>query len=881
MNRKKHIIMFLYTFNLVFLFLFFININKSNASIYYIVDEYNIWARGSISETKDVASQYIFNTTGNSEIDFGNSYILSSSTENTVAAYTSGTFFASGGDDTTPIKTGNAGYLAAGHGLVVPTITSSGHNKTSEDIGSVWLGSSSYQFVLAEISGNTLTFYSIPYSSSGTWKFRSSTGINNGGFLTHISGATHTENILITSQSIAQKKPIIKNLSKSALINGITPITIGVGASASGTADYIDLVEEYDLVDPSTIITSNNPFDWLDAQTWLHAKIVYRIREGSVIVHTTYNIQRPLLMDYMGFIQDGCMTSTSSTAYEELFFYIPKTKPIGAYDFKTKQQLTSNLSSIAYFNQDYIDDISNPPDRQINLFKKTSETNYDIGFAYGYAPYLDAAPENRECASSSVGCWWVNTTKKGYAVIDGSQVGLIASTENVNYDVYAYRTFLDPKTMGDNKLAYWIKDINNHDLIYIDYHKSVIDDLTTLPANFNGKDLSILDSQGITTSTLPSTIPEAGLTLSTSDGVSYGYIVLELTNSIAPTNIAISKDYVSENTPTSTDIGTFTTDDPDSEDTHTYSFSCDTPGIDDNKFSIVGSELRSVNIFNFEDPTDDDLDNIYKICIRTTDNHGATFDENFDITVNDVDEVPPAITLLGSNPVSIYVGDSYTDSGATASDNVDGDITNNIVATNNVNTSVVGDYTVVYVVSDTASNTSTSTRVVSVLPRPGGGIPLYMLNIMNQQNQNNQVTTNQTTIKDHQIFKYPNDNKVYLLENGLKRWIKDEESFNKLGYKWSDIKVIDDNTITYPNGIDLEVIKPVFVFTKILKLRSVGNDVIQLQTILKKLGYFTYPKITNYYGNYTADAVGRFQKANKLKATGIVDKAMMDVLNRL
>ncbi len=270
-----------------------------------------------------------------------------------------------------------------------------------------------------------------------------------------------------------------------------------------------------------------------------------------------------------------------------------------------------------------------------------------------------------------------------------------------------------------------------------------------------------------------------------------------------------------------------------------------------------------------------------------------TYDDGYSVKTFELieDTTPPAITLLGSNPVSIYIGDSYTDSGATALDNIDGDITNSIVTTNNVNTFVVGSYTVTYNVSDTASNPATQVvRVVNVLNRPGGGIPLYMLNIMNQQNQSNQITTNQTTennninqttIKDNQIFKYPNDNKVYLLENGLKRWIKDEESFNKLGYKWSDIKVIDDNTIVYSNGIDLEVIKPVFTFKKVLKPRSVGSDVIQLQTILKKLGYFTYPRITNYYGSYTSDAVGRFQKANKLKTTGIVDKATMDKLNRL
>ncbi|MDD4304461.1 MAG: GLUG motif-containing protein, partial [Patescibacteria group bacterium] len=47
------------------------------------------------------------------------------------------------------------------------------------------------------------------------------------------------------------------------------------------------------------------------------------------------------------------------------------------------------------------------------------------------------------------------------------------------------------------------------------------------------------------------------------------------------------------------------------------------------------------------------------------------------------DNTSPVITILGSNPLSIYKGDSYYDEGATATDAVDGDITNDIVTTSN------------------------------------------------------------------------------------------------------------------------------------------------------------------------------------------------------
>lgn len=79
------------------------------------------------------------------------------------------------------------------------------------------------------------------------------------------------------------------------------------------------------------------------------------------------------------------------------------------------------------------------------------------------------------------------------------------------------------------------------------------------------------------------------------------------------------------------------------------------------------------------------------------------------------DTVPPTITILGDNPATVQCGSTYTDAGATANDDRDGDITANITVTNNVNTSVVGSYTVEYSVSDAAGNTTTAVRNVNVV----------------------------------------------------------------------------------------------------------------------------------------------------------------------
>jgi len=79
-----------------------------------------------------------------------------------------------------------------------------------------------------------------------------------------------------------------------------------------------------------------------------------------------------------------------------------------------------------------------------------------------------------------------------------------------------------------------------------------------------------------------------------------------------------------------------------------------------------------------------------------------------------VDTVKPVITLNGAD-VNLNVGDTYTDAGATASDDVDGDITASIVTTNTVDTTKAGTYTISYAVSDAATNAAdTVTRTVTV-----------------------------------------------------------------------------------------------------------------------------------------------------------------------
>jgi Domain of unknown function (DUF5011) len=85
-------------------------------------------------------------------------------------------------------------------------------------------------------------------------------------------------------------------------------------------------------------------------------------------------------------------------------------------------------------------------------------------------------------------------------------------------------------------------------------------------------------------------------------------------------------------------------------------------------------------------------------------------------TVTVTDTVKPVITLTGSASISIKRYSTYTDAGATATDNYDGNLTASITKVSTVKTGTLGTYTVKYNVKDSSNNAATQvTRTVKVV----------------------------------------------------------------------------------------------------------------------------------------------------------------------
>lgn len=106
-----------------------------------------------------------------------------------------------------------------------------------------------------------------------------------------------------------------------------------------------------------------------------------------------------------------------------------------------------------------------------------------------------------------------------------------------------------------------------------------------------------------------------------------------------PTSLALSTAGVSERQPAGTLVGTFSTKDPDAGNRFTYRLVDGAGSADNGAFRIVGSQLRTALIFNYE------ARSRYSIRVRTADQGGLLHERAFTITVTNINEKPTALGI--------------------------------------------------------------------------------------------------------------------------------------------------------------------------------------------------------------------------------------------
>ena len=139
-----------------------------------------------------------------------------------------------------------------------------------------------------------------------------------------------------------------------------------------------------------------------------------------------------------------------------------------------------------------------------------------------------------------------------------------------------------------------------------------------------------------------------------------------------------------------------------------------TPFLDPGATAVDNVDGDLTGAIDVDGAVNSNVPGVYELTYRVSDaaGNGATPRVR---TVNVADTTAPVITLLGDNPMVLDQGTKWEHPGATAFDNLDGDLTHAIAVSGTVNTAIVGDYTLTYSVSDGAGNEAVAHRPVYVV----------------------------------------------------------------------------------------------------------------------------------------------------------------------
>ncbi|MEH1825185.1 MAG: lamin tail domain-containing protein [Nostoc sp.] len=134
-----------------------------------------------------------------------------------------------------------------------------------------------------------------------------------------------------------------------------------------------------------------------------------------------------------------------------------------------------------------------------------------------------------------------------------------------------------------------------------------------------------------------------------------------LPGNIAPTDISLNVTSVNENVPANTVVSTFTTTDPDTGNTFSYSLVAGTGDADNAAFAIANNTLKINASPDFESKSS------YSIRVRSTDNGGLFVEKALTIQVNDLNEAPTVVQpiddqIISTNKAfSFNVSNKFTD----------------------------------------------------------------------------------------------------------------------------------------------------------------------------------------------------------------------------
>jgi len=196
-----------------------------------------------------------------------------------------------------------------------------------------------------------------------------------------------------------------------------------------------------------------------------------------------------------------------------------------------------------------------------------------------------------------------------------------------------------------------------------------------------------------------------------------------------PTDLGISATAIDENSASGSTVGSLSSTDADSGDTHSYTLIDTTNYPDNSSFTISGANLQAAAVFDYETKT------TYNILLQTADAAGDTYTKTFSISVNDINEAPTDLSLSNNTVIESLSsgsvigaltstdsdsGDNHTYSLVTGTGDTDNSSFNisggNLLSNTSFDYSVKNTYSIRVATTDSGSASYSKTFTINISP---------------------------------------------------------------------------------------------------------------------------------------------------------------------
>lgn len=386
------------------------------------------------------------------------------------------------GDDVAPTHTQNT-TLGANHGQPVTLSTITAHGLTKFDIGTFWTAENGTKYyVMRIVDADKIVFLS---ENKGTRQSPSfvymSTGLLTKGSSTLTVSSVNTSNQQLFSS--------VTNLSVKLMIDGIKHIT----SNTSGQADFIDVVESYDIMNVSDIL--NNIIARAGTNTdpvWVGAPVtrienIYRFLPDSTImvIVNVVALESIALADIMG---AQAITFGNNAAAK---YYVPNSNPVAGYDFRTPLTVAWSASvPPLYFTVANQPDPINPPNRVVEYLN-------NAGFQIGFLKTRGVGKALQNYTNRTFELRY-NTGKVYPHGVEGSKVGYVMPAGSV-YNMVLFRSYTSlTGTRTGNRLSYFNFNFEGVEYVFVDYSGSMDDKVNVNKPKLNGKEIQVIESRNCT-----------------------------------------------------------------------------------------------------------------------------------------------------------------------------------------------------------------------------------------------------------------------------------------------------------------------------------------------------------------------------------------------